>query len=219
MPGNSPIFGRPAVSAYAVPADDRPRFLLWDAGTDADQAPTEIRWWLPAKVHYGGQEMPVVVDSKGEMSVFPHSGGGKIATTAAPYVPHQPLGEDFWPMCAYPQEAAHPGDPAEVSHLLRDTGWMACRVDNELGLATFVKADGEDWVTLWRLAYAFTLMGFYPPLGIGFEGVPDEFRRGVDTLGERGARKVKRALIDRLTHDRRSMRDLSTRIETHWQAS
>lgn len=200
---------------YAVPADDRPRYLLWDAATDADQAPAEIRWWLPAKVHYGGQEMPVVVDSKGEMSVFPHGSGSLIATTAAPYVPHQPLGEDFWPMCSWPQEDWH--HPATISNLLRDTGWMACRVDNELGLAA-AESNGEAPM-LWRLAHAFTLMGFYPPLGIGFEGNADEFRRGVATLGERGARKVKRALIDRLTHDRRSMRDLSTRIETFWQAS
>jgi hypothetical protein len=201
---------------YALPADDRPRFLLWDAGTDADQAPAEIRWWLPARVHYGGQEMPVVVDSKGEMSVFPRVDGGPIATTAAPYEPHQPHGEDFWALCSYPQEDWH--NPAQISHRLRDTGWMACLVDEELGLARAAQLPGGT-AALWRLAHAFTLLGFYPPLGIGFEGDPGEFQQGMETLGERGARKVKRSLIDRLQSDRRTLRDLSTRIETHWQAS
>lgn len=204
---------------YAVPADDRPRYLLWDAGTDTDQAPAEVRWWLPTRVHYGGQEMRVVVDSKGEMSVFPHGSGDKIATTAAPYVPRQPHGEEFWPLAGGPSAPSFGPlitEPAVYSHRLRDTGWMMCLVDDELGLAMSIPPDDHDSM-MWRLASAFTLLGFYPPLGIEFRGAAEEFANGIDTLGERAARKVKRALIDRLAHDRRSLRDLSTKIETHWQ--
>lgn len=204
--------------AYAVPTDDRPRYVEWAAGTDGGlREPLQTRWWLPAHLdNYGGRDALVVIDSKGEMAVF--HGQDRIGTASAPYAPHAPHGEDFWPLVGYPSAAltAAVGDPATVSHRLRDTGWMAAQVDDELGLAAAIQPDGGDPM-MWRLAHACTLLGFYPPLGIEFEGEGSEFRTGVDTIGERAARKVKRALMERVAHDRRGLRDLSDRIETNWR--
>jgi hypothetical protein len=196
---------------YAIPADDRPRFIDWDAGL-ADQVPAEIRWWLPAIVHHGGRDATVVIDSKGEMTIM--HGKDRVGAAAAPYSPHAPHGEDFWPLARFPQPDWH--DPATLSHKLRDTGWMVAQVDDELGLALSVPSDG-DAPMAWRLALAYTILGFYPPLGIEFRGDAAEFETGVDTIGERAARRVKRAMIERANHDRKTLRNLSDKIEANWR--
>lgn len=204
---------------YAIPADDRPRFIDWDAGL-ADQVPAEIRWWLPAIVHHGGRDATVVIDSKGEMTIM--HGKDRVGAAAAPYSPHAPHGEDFWPLAQHAPGGVDrmPGEPpmaeAEMSHKLRDTGWMVAQVDDELGLALSVPSDG-DAPMAWRLALAYTILGFYPPLGIEFRGDAAEFETGVDTIGERAARRVKRAMIERANHDRKTLRNLSDKIEANWR--
>jgi hypothetical protein len=205
------------VAQYAVPADDRPEFVDWEAGTvHGGTLPIVTTWWVPAHVQHGGRDATVVISSKGEMAIF--HGRDQVGTAAAPYSPHEPTGEDFWPITDHPSAALVEtrGDPAAISHLLRDTGWMACVVDDQLGLASSIPPDG-DAAMLWRLGLAYTMLGFYPPLGLGFNGDQAEFKRGVDTIGERDARRVKRALIDRLNHDRRTMRDLADKIEANWR--
>jgi hypothetical protein len=202
---------------YLVPVDDRPRYMDWTAGTDADQAIATMRWWLPAHLdNYGGRDTLVVIDSKGEMAVF--HGKDQVGSAAAPYSPHQPHGDEFWPLVSLSAPSLGPliEDPAVYSHRLRDTGWMMCRVDDELGLAASIQSDDQASMS-WRLAHAFVLLGFYPPLGIEFTGAADEFGHGAAVVGERPARRVKRALIERLHHDRRELRGLSDRIESNWR--
>ncbi len=197
---------------YAIPADDRPQLVDWEAGTHIDGTATAAVWWLPTRLHHGGRDALVVISTKGEMTVFHDR--EQVGTSAAPSLPHAPAGDEFWPLASYPQPDWH--DPATLSHRLRDTGWMVCAVDDQLGLAASIPSDGESRM-LWRLGFACTLLGFFPPLGIGFEGAASEFRRGVETLGERDARRVKRSLIERLNHERKAMRDLSDKIEANWR--
>jgi hypothetical protein len=209
---NTPIMEAPV--EYVVPSDDRPRWIDWQAGTDDTQAPIELRWWIPANVEYGGRYAQVVIDSKGEMAVF--HGRHRAGVHPAPYEPHAPHSEEFWPLVAPDTRESVLDDPATHAHRLRDTGWTVAMVDGELGLAMAVPPDGPESM-LWRLAHACTLLGFYPPLGLGFTGERREFEVGMDTLEERAARRVKRALIERLTHDRRQLRELSDKIETNWR--
>jgi hypothetical protein len=200
-----------------VPEDDRPQFVDWEAGTvHGGTMPIVTTWWIPAVVTYGGRDAQVVISSKGDMSIF--HGRQQVGTAAAPYSPHEPTGEDFWPVVDWPSMTLRTtlGEPAAIAHLLRDTGWTACVVDNQLGLASSITPDGEAPM-MWRLGLAYTLLGYFPPLGLGFEGDQSEFRQGVEALGERDARRVKRALIERLNHDRRSMRDLADKIEANWR--
>lgn len=192
---------------YEIPADDRPQYVTW-TGPDWESATPGERWWLPAVVVHGGRDADVVIDSRGEMSIF--HGKDRAGTAAAPYSPHAPHGEEFWPL------SEKLPDPAAASHQLSDTGWMVAQVDGEYGLAMSVQVDTVEAMR-WRMALAFTLLGFYPPLGAEFEGTAAEFRTGVDTVGERSARRVKRALIERLQHDRRVLRGLSDKIEANWR--
>lgn len=196
---------------YMCPADDRPRFVDWNAGTDDTGLPIELRWWLPTVVPHGGRDATVVIDSKGEMAIFHDK--ERAGTVAAPYSPHAPYGDDFWPVVSHPSEAL-PG-PA-LSHLVRDTGWMVAQVGDEIGLASSSQSGSAD-AMLWRLALAFVQLGFYPPLGLDWEGWEAEFRTGVATVGDRDARRIKRALLGRLTHDRRQLRQAADRIETYWR--
>jgi hypothetical protein len=197
---------------YAVPEDDRPRFVDWAAGTDDDRMPVELRWWVPATVHHGGRDARVVIDSKGEMTIF--HGRERTGTAAAPYSPSPPQQEDFWPLAGYP--AGQLPEPAELSHRIRDTGWMVCLVDAEIGLAAGRTSD-DGPAMLWRLAHACVLLGFYPPMGIEFEGWANEFTLGINTIGERPARQVKRAIMARVAHDRRLLSELGNRIDTYWR--
>lgn len=203
---------------YMIPADDRPQFVDWEAGmVIGDSIPVEIRWWLPAVVPHGGREAPVVIDSNGDMHVFHGRQPHEVGMAPAPYSPHSPHDDAFWPLCGFPSEAltAQLGEPAQIAHRLRDTGWTVAVVDHQLGLVASIPPDGDEPM-LWRLAQACTLLGFFPPLGIGFRGDASEFKVGVETLDERPARTVKRAVINRLAHDRRGLRDLSDRIEENW---
>jgi hypothetical protein len=190
---------------YLVPADDRPHYVDWDA---FDVEP--LYWWAPTTAHHGGMEATVVIDETGQMHVF--HGRDRVGVAPAPRdrTSTRP-GPDFWPV------AVKLGDePARLSHLLRDTGWMLCRDGDEFGLAAAIPEDHPDSMT-WRLCEAFVTLGFFPPLGAGFTGEQAEFVTGMDAIGERAARRVKRALMDRLTHDRRELRALSDRIEATWR--
>jgi len=190
---------------YATPADDRPRMIEWEAGTDMDSVPVSISWWQPATIAYGGRDnATVVIDSKGEMSVF--HGLSQVGAAPAPYPAQGPTWPEFWPLGMV-------ADPAAWSHRIRDTGCMIAMVDNLYGLA--MTEEFTEHIR-WKLASAFTLLKFYPPLGLGFDGTEVEFEDGVQVLEERAARRVKRALLERLAAERRVLRGVSDRIEAHW---
>lgn len=200
---------------YAIPADDRPRMIEWEAGTDVDDVPADIQWWQPANVDYGGRvNASVVIDSKGEMAVFNGSSTTIAGMAPAPYAARGPVDPPFWPL----GDALDQLDlvPAAMSHLIRRTGYMVASVNDVLGLTAH---DGAGrWETQrWKLGDACTSLKVYPPLRLGLEGTPEEFAAGVECLGERVARRVKRAFLDRLAEERRAMRSLSDRVEAHWR--
>lgn len=201
------------MSTYLTPDDDRPHYVDWENGTDSDEGPVTVQWWRPAVVPYGGRDAEVVIDSKGEMAVFHVN--DQVGTAPAPLRPKAPAEFEFWLLNS---ALDHLGEPASVAHKIRDTGWMLVCVNGAFGLAEADRALPTVPATgMWQLALAYIVLGFYPPLGVGFEGTPVEFETGRRLLGERSARRVKRALLDRMMMQRRALRGVSDRIEAHWR--
>jgi hypothetical protein len=189
---------------YRTPLDDQPRFVDW-----AGQG-TAVEWWQPALVTYGGRDSaPVVISSTGTMTIY--HGDNQVGTAPAPYDPKGPTEDEFWPLTDTTDSY-----PSDWAHQIRDSRWMVAWVDRTLGLAAYheLSTPPDCW---WRLAFAFTQLGFYPPLGLEWLGARAEFATGVSVLGERNARRVKRTLVARLAAQRKSLRDLSTAIESNWR--
>jgi hypothetical protein len=197
---------------YLIPDDDRPRYVDWEAGTDGGDGPADVQGWRPATVSGGGRNAEVVIDSKDEMFVF--HGREQVGTAPAPYRAQGPAVFEFWPL---DETLEHLDTAASIAHMVRDTGWMLVCVNGVFGLAAADEGSADARTPMWRLALAYVVLGFYPPLGLGFTGVPAEFKTGRTLLGERSARRVKRALLDRMMAERRELRALSDKIEAHWR--
>lgn len=196
---------------YQIPSDEHPRYQDWD-----DRA-VSIAWWQPAVLPYGGRDAEVVISNRDAMVVF--RGKDLIATTtAAPYAGIGPVSGEFWHLV----DQSHPGVTAlpdglslpEGAHRIRDTGWLVSLVDKEIGLAPGT-TDAMSDEGLWQLAHAFVLLDYFPPLGISWEEV--KFETGVRVLGDRAARRVKRALVIRLARERQILRQLSSQIDASWR--
>ena len=202
---------------YRVPAEERAKLITWGAGTDASGRADKLAWWRPAVVEYGGRDdATVVIDSAGWMTVF--HGTAVAGTAEAPYAATHPPEPEFFALgnATVLEHFPSPGrSPAAVSHMIRDTGWMVAQVDDQLGLVSAQQA--FTWATRWDLAVAMTSIGYFPPLDLGWSGDAGEWRDAVERIGDRAARRVKRALVDRLAEERRALRSLSTRIEAHWR--
>jgi hypothetical protein len=194
-------------TVFRTPLDDQPRFVDW---TDPD---TKTEWWQPALVAYGGRgDTPVVIDSAGMMTIY--HGDHRRGEAQAPYEPKGPAEDEFWPLTVTTDSY-----PPDWAHQIRPWRWMVVRVAGTLGLARAfdtmpLNVPPDCW---WRLAFTFTALGFYPPLGLEWLGNRSEFATGVSVLGERNARRVKRSLVARLAAERKSLRNLSTAIESNWR--
>jgi hypothetical protein len=197
-----------------VPIGEMPRVMLWDNGTDEHDAPVQVAWWEATRAKHGGRDrVPVVVSSDGKMYVFNSRGSyvGAVEKPASldapgPYVP------EFWP---FTLPAGTPAAPWLFADTARSASVILASVDGVLGLTD--GASPSSTASAWRIAYGFLLLGYYPPMGLAIARTAESFAVGVEAVGDRAARRIKRAILARLALERRELRFKADDIEGSWR--
>jgi hypothetical protein len=201
------------VIPYRLPLAEQPRVMRWDAGTDEHGTPGAIAWWESTRIVHGGrQNTPVVQASNGYAYVF-NTRGSYIGAVEASGGWRGGLGApEFWRL-------ERPGGD-EFAHWLdaeaiRSSGCILAQVDGVTGVVA--RADHDTADRPWRVAYACVLLGFYPPMGLDLPPTAETFLTGVQVVGDRPARRIKRAILSRLALERRSLRERAELIEGNWR--
>jgi hypothetical protein len=199
------------VSDLHVPMLEVPRGMIWENGTDEYDTTVDIGWWQPTTAQHGGRpNAPVVISSNGQMYVF-NSRDQYVGAVERPLGgAWGPSALEFWQLRIEQSAELWP-----FAQMIRPARCVLARVDGTLGVTDGPANDLAD--RAWRVAYACLLLGYYPPMGLPLGGSPEVFAMGQMTIGDRAARRVKRALLARLALERRLLRDRAEEIETHWR--
>jgi hypothetical protein len=200
------------VTTYRLPLAEQPRGMHWDTATDEHDAPASVAWWEATRaVHGGRQNTPVVQASNGYMYVFNSRGSYVGAVEHGPY--RGGIGAfEFW------QLERPAGDQYALwveANRIRPAGCVLARVDGVIGVVDRATVDQRG--RSWRVAYACILLGFYPPMALDLPATSRAFDGGVEEVGERAARRIKRALLSRLARERRVHRERAELIERNWR--
>lgn len=197
-----------------VPISESPRVMLWDNGTDEHDTPARIGWWQATRARHGGRDrVPVVVSFDGKMYVFNSRliYVGMVEKPVSLDAPG-PFSPKFWP---YTLPAGEPSAPWLEADTVRPASVILASVDGVLGLT-----DGPSHSSAaeaWRIAYGFLLLGYYPPMGLAIPRTAVSFALGVEEVGDRAARRIKRAILARLALERRELRVQADDIERVWR--
>ena len=202
------------VTALRVPISETPRVMLWENGTDEHDAPVRVSWWEATRAKHGGRDrVPVVVSSDGKMYVF-NSRGAYVGAVEKPasFDAPGPYSPQFWP---YALPAGTPVAPWLEADTVRPASVIMASVDGMLGLTD--GASPSSAASAWRIAYGFLLLGYHPPMGLAIPRTAEAFALGVEEVGDRAARRIKRAILARLALERRELRFQADDIERTWR--
>jgi hypothetical protein len=197
-----------------VPFAEAPRVMLWDNGTDEHNSPVEVSWWEATRAKHGGRDnVPVVISSNSKMYAF-NSRGAYVGVVKKPasFDAPGPYAPEFWP---YTLPAGRLYMPWLKADTVRPASVILACVDGVLGLTD--GASPSSTASAWRIAYGFLLLGYYPPMGLGIAASGAAFKVGVDEVGDRAARRIKRAILGRLALERRHLRQRAEDIERNWR--
>lgn len=198
---------------YSKPLSERPRGMHWDTATDEHDAPCEVAWWEATKIVHGGRKnTPVVQANNGYTYVF-NTRGSYIGAVEVKEPWRGNLGAfEFWPL------ERHGGDQYALwieANGIRSSRCILAMVDGVIGVVDSL-AEGTAGRP-WRVAHACVLLGFFPPMGLELPATNEVFIEGVGEVGDRAARRVKRAILSRLALERRSHRERAELIELTWR--